>query len=198
MPLRTYLLAWRTTTLHDREVVDALVDPAHAGPSPALQETLARWPGHYYWSDEPEGRHLILTRRLPTRRRERWLLHAALFVTTLVTTTFAGAVLTGAIVYDNPLDLFTGAYPLPPGVVSAWATGFAFSIPLMAILLCHELGHYITARWYQLDASPPYFIPVPLIPTFIGTMGAFIRLRTLLSDRRQPWMWAWRARSRGS
>ncbi len=185
MPLRTFLLAWRTTTLHDREVVDALVDPAHAGPSPALREALARWPGHYYWSDEPEGRHLILTRRMPIRRRERWLLHAALFVTTLVTTTFAGAVLTGAIVYDNPFDLLTGTYPLPSGVVAAWATGFGFSIPLLAILMCHELGHYVTARWYQLDVSPPYFIPVPLIPSFIGTMGAFIRLRTLLSDRRQ-------------
>src|SRR5207237_3949868 len=33
--------------------------------------------------------------------------------------------------------------------------------------------------------SPPYFIPVPMFPTFIGTMGAFIRLRTVLSDRRQ-------------
>ncbi len=53
------------------------------------------------------------------------------------------------------------------------------------MLLCHELGHYLTARWYALDVSPPYFIPVPLIPSFIGTMGAFIRLRTLLADRRQ-------------
>jgi Zn-dependent protease len=185
MELRAFLSAWRTTTLHDREVIDALVDPAHAGPSPGLQEALQRWPGRYYWSDEPEGRHLILTRRVSRRRRERWALHAALFLTTLLTTTFAGAVLSGAIPYDNPLDLFTGSYPMPPGLARAWATGLAFSIPLLAILMCHELGHYITARWYELDVSPPYFIPVPLIPTFIGTMGAFIRLRTLLSDRRQ-------------
>src|SRR5207244_3783058 len=61
----------------------------------------------------------------------------------------------------------------------------AFSLPLLAILLCHELGHYLTARRYNLDVSPPYFIPVPLVPSFIGTMGAFIRLRTMLSDRRQ-------------
>src|SRR5438034_9267736 len=65
------------------------------------------------------------------------------------------------------------------------ATGLAFSLPLLAILLCHELGHYLTARRYNLDVSPPYFIPVPLVPSFIGTMGAFIRLRTVLSDRRQ-------------
>src|SRR5207253_9905284 len=55
----------------------------------------------------------------------------------------------------------------------------------LPILLCHELGHYLTARRYNLDVSPPYFIPVPLVPSFIGTMGAFIRLRTMLSDRRQ-------------
>ena len=185
MELRAFLLAWRTTTLHDREVIDALVDPGHAGPSPALQAALSRWPGHYYWSDESEGRHLILTRPMVRRKRERWVLHAALFLATLVTTTFAGAVLTGAIPDANPLDLFTGDYPLSPGLARAWATGLVFSIPLLAILLCHEMGHYVAARWYQLDVSPPYFIPVPLFPTFIGTMGAFIRLRTLLSDRRQ-------------
>jgi Zn-dependent protease len=179
------LLAWRTTSLHDREVVDALVHPAHSAPSPELAQALARWPGHYYWSDEPEGRHLILSRRSAHPRRERWLLHAALFIATLVTTTFAGAVLVGAIPYDNPLDLFDGTYPMPPRLVSAWATGLPFSLPLLAILLCHELGHYLTARWYQLDVSPPYFIPVPLVPSFIGTMGAFIRLRTVLADRRQ-------------
>ncbi|HUL02580.1 MAG TPA: site-2 protease family protein [Gemmatimonadales bacterium] len=185
MELRGFLLAWRTTPLHDREVIDALVDPIHAGPSPALLAALARWPGRYYWSDEPDGRHLVLTRLGARPRRERWWLHLALFLATLVTTTFAGAILAGAIPYDNPLDLLVGSYPIPDGVVRAWETGFAFSLPLLAFLLAHEFGHYLTARWYQLDVSPPYFIPVPLFPTFIGTMGAFIRLRTVLSDRRQ-------------
>src|SRR6266545_3371342 len=185
MDLSEFLLAWRTTPLPDREVIDALVHPAHAGPSPALAAALAQWPGSYYWADEPEGRHLVLTRRVARRRRERWGLHVTLFLATLVTTTFAGAVLAGTIAYDNPFDLFTGSYPLPPHVVRAWAAGLVFSLPLLAILLCHELGHYFTARRYDLDVSPPYFIPVPLVPSFIGTMGAFIRLRTILSDRRQ-------------
>ena len=184
MNLAEFLLAWRTTPLPDREVIDALVHPAHAGPSPALAAGLAQWPGSYYWSDEPDGRHLVLTRR-GARRRERWGLHVVLFLATLFTTTFAGAVLAGTIAYDNPFDLFTGTYPLPPHFLRAWSAGFAFSLPLLAILLCHELGHYVTARRYDLDVSPPYFIPVPLVPSFIGTMGAFIRLRTVLSDRRQ-------------
>src|SRR3989449_508360 len=63
--------------------------------------------------------------------------------------------------------------------------GPSFAAPLLAILLCHELGHSLTARRYQLDVSPPYFIPAPVVPWSIGTMGAFIRLRTVVSDRRQ-------------
>src|SRR5881628_104981 len=151
MDLSAFLVAWRTTSLPDREVIDALVHPAHAGPSPALAVVLANWPGSYYWSDEPDGRHLILTHPV-RRRRERWALHMLLFLTTLLTTTFAGAVLSGAIAYDNPLDLFTGTYPLPAHLPRAMAPGLAFSLPLLAILLCHERGHDLTAR--QREGEP--------------------------------------------
>src|SRR6266702_3360555 len=182
--LTGFLAAWRTTSLPDREVVDALVHPAHAGPSPALAAALAHAPGSYYWSDEPDGRHLVLTRPL-ARRRERWVPHLVLFLVTLYTITFAGAVLAGAIPYTGPLVFFTSGHPGYPGFLHAWSRGLPFSLPLMAILLTHELGHYVVARRYQLDVSPPYFVPVPMFPTFIGTMGAFIRLRTIVSDRRQ-------------
>src|SRR6266568_3467714 len=93
MDLSAFLLAWRTAALPDREVIDALVHPAHAGPSPALAAALARWPGTSYWSDEPEGRHLILTRPLGRRHREAWGLHLLLFAATFFTTTFVAAVL---------------------------------------------------------------------------------------------------------
>ena len=82
MDLSAFLVAWRTTSLPDREVIDALVHPAHAGPSRALAAVLANWPGSYYWSDEPDGRHLVLTRPF-RRRQERWALHVVLFLTTL-------------------------------------------------------------------------------------------------------------------
>ena len=181
--LSAFLVAWRTTSLPDREVIDALVHPAHAGPSPALAVVLAQWPGSYYWSDEPDGRHLILTRPF-RRRQERWALHIVLFLATLYTITFAGAVLAGGIPYSGPLAFFTSGHPGYPGFLHAWSTGLPFSVSVIAILLSHELGHYVMARRYQLDVSLPYFIPVP-IPSFIGTMGAFIRLRTIVSDRRQ-------------
>jgi membrane-associated protease RseP (regulator of RpoE activity) len=56
-----------------------------------------------------------------------------------------------------------------------------FSIPLIAILLSHEMGHYLTSRRYGVESTLPYFIPAPL---FIGTFGAFIRMRTPPRTRR--------------
>jgi membrane-associated protease RseP (regulator of RpoE activity) len=54
---------------------------------------------------------------------------------------------------------------------------------LMAILLAHEFGHYIAARIHKVDASLPYFIPLPLLSPF-GTMGAVIRMRSVIPTRR--------------
>src|SRR5258708_9689453 len=65
--LSEFLLVWRTTSLPDREVIDGLVHPLHAGPSAALAAAPAPWPGRYYWSTEPDGRHLVLTRAFAHR-----------------------------------------------------------------------------------------------------------------------------------
>ncbi len=59
--------------------------------------------------------------------------------------------------------------------------GLAFSITLMTILLAHELGHYFACRYYGIDASLPYFLPAP---TPIGTLGAFIRIRSPIYTRK--------------
>ena len=58
--------------------------------------------------------------------------------------------------------------------------GLAFSITLMTILLAHELGHYFACRYYGIDASLPYFLP---FPSPIGTLGAFIRIRSPIYTR---------------
>src|SRR2546427_11870135 len=123
MDLSEFLLAWRTTPLPDREVIDALVHSGHAGPSAALAAALAHWPGSYYWSDEPDGRHLILTRVTRPRRPERWVLHSVLFATTFYTVSFAGAVLAGRIVYTGLLTFFTSGYPGYSDFLQAWSSG---------------------------------------------------------------------------
>lgn len=59
--------------------------------------------------------------------------------------------------------------------------GMPFSFTLLGILLAHELGHYLTCRYYGLRVSYPYFLPAP---TLIGTLGAFIRIRSPILTRR--------------
>lgn len=90
------------------------------------------------------------------------------------------------------LDVIVGPDIVPwfsPTVVTlVWseprilALGLAYSVPLLGILLCHELGHYLMCRRYGVSSSLPYFIPLPAV---IGTLGAFIRIRSLLPDKRK-------------
>jgi membrane-associated protease RseP (regulator of RpoE activity) len=101
-------------------------------------------------------------------------LHIALFLLTLLTTTMAGADMAGAFVSL-----------VHPSTFGNLAAGLSFSIPLMLILFSHEMGHYVVARRNNVDVSPPYFIPAPFPSIFfIGTFGAFIRMRSPARTRR--------------
>jgi membrane-associated protease RseP (regulator of RpoE activity) len=67
-------------------------------------------------------------------------------------------------------------------ITTGIAGGPYFAATLMAILLCHELGHYVIGRRRGVDVSLPYFIPMPPLIT-LGTLGAVIRMRKPISDR---------------
>lgn len=68
-------------------------------------------------------------------------------------------------------------------VVSVFVTnGWQFAVPLLAILLAHEFGHYFAACYHRVPASLPYFIPVPFIGLF-GTMGAVIQMPARIRSR---------------
>ena len=60
--------------------------------------------------------------------------------------------------------------------------GWLYGATILAILGCHELGHYIACRHYDVDASLPYFLPIPF--TLTGTLGAFIRIREPIPYKR--------------
>ncbi len=123
-------------------------------------------------------------------------LNSVLFVLTLLTTTMAGAMMAGEdFMLAHPLDLTLAMllHPIltlpaffghPFATLTALGNGLTFSIPLMAILLAHEMGHYLTARHHQVDTTLPYFIPAPPAPFIIGTFGAFIRLKSNPRTRR--------------
>ncbi len=59
--------------------------------------------------------------------------------------------------------------------------GIPYSLTLLTILASHEFGHYFAARYFGVKATLPYFIP---LPTIVGTMGAVIRVKTPIPDRR--------------
>jgi membrane-associated protease RseP (regulator of RpoE activity) len=112
----------------------------------------------------------------------RWALHWALVALTLLTTTIVGVVLAQSFQTSRPLDF--GQYLSVFAVLQArpllLLDGLAFSTTLMTILLAHELGHYFACRYYGIDASLPYFLP---FPSPIGTLGAFIRIRSPIYTR---------------
>lgn len=57
------------------------------------------------------------------------------------------------------------------------------AVSLLAILLVHELGHYIAARLHRVPASPPYFLPLPFLGLF-GTLGAVITMNDRIRSRK--------------
>lgn len=127
----------------------------------------------------------------PGTRRHRWLgrlgglpLHLLLFCFTILTTLIVGAHIArnyarGLPAFDWELSLTSFSDLL--GNPSLLMLGVPFSATLLSILLAHELGHYFTCRRYGIRASYPYFIPAP---TLIGTLGAFIRIKSPIVTRR--------------
>jgi membrane-associated protease RseP (regulator of RpoE activity) len=79
-------------------------------------------------------------------------------------------------------DLFTEPMPLGDQLIALLIYGAPFSLTIMSILLSHEMGHYLTARYYGLKATLPYFIPFPF--SLVGTLGAFILIKSPFPHRR--------------
>jgi membrane-associated protease RseP (regulator of RpoE activity) len=61
-------------------------------------------------------------------------------------------------------------------------SGLRYAVPVMVILICHEMGHFIQAYRYGVYASFPYFIPMPFSP--LGTLGAVIAMEPRMGHRR--------------
>jgi membrane-associated protease RseP (regulator of RpoE activity) len=113
----------------------------------------------------------------PKPQKQNYILHLVLFILTIISTLMAGAFQLGA----NPFSLEI-------------LKGLPFSISIMTILLFHEMGHYILSRKFKVDATLPYFIPFP--NPIIGTMGAVIRIRSIIPNKKSllyigaagPWL----------
>jgi membrane-associated protease RseP (regulator of RpoE activity) len=117
------------------------------------------------------------------RPRHPYWLHALLLLLTLLTTTVVGVGLSRSFHAGRPFDfdldfnLYQALWRDPSILIN----GLPFSLTLLTILLSHEMGHYLAARYYNVDATLPFFIPVP---NLIGTFGAFIRIRSAILSKR--------------
>ncbi|MEO0373070.1 MAG: site-2 protease family protein [Cyanobacteria bacterium P01_A01_bin.17] len=112
----------------------------------------------------------------PQRNRKagpltRPVLALGLLFATFITTTLAGAKL---VMPELTWQSFTD--------LSVLRGGLPYAIAIMLILGIHESGHYLTARFYKIKATLPYFIPMPP-PFSFGTFGAFIQMRSPVPNR---------------
>jgi membrane-associated protease RseP (regulator of RpoE activity) len=141
-------------------------------------------PISYTFDVAPRPEVFVVTQR---KKRPYWL-HLLLLLLTMLTTLVVGAQL-----YDNfrhGLPAFTLGTELMPLFHPKWIwqqpsrllMGIPFSVSLMTILLAHELGHFFFCEKYEVNATLPFFIPAP---TLIGTMGAFIRIKSRIHSRRE-------------
>jgi membrane-associated protease RseP (regulator of RpoE activity) len=141
---------------------EPLSDPGAPGIGDDVTDGLLSPPA-YVWQPRPKF-------------QDRVWLHVLLLLLTIVSTTVAGV---GHYVsfqsdFQPSIDLaFTSALLF---------RGLWYSGTILAILGCHELGHYFACRYYDVDASLPFFLPVPIVMT--GTLGAFIRIREPIRTKR--------------
>lgn len=127
--------------------------------------------GRYTSQTDTEPAEVFLDERIfppapPPQPPNKVRTNIILFFATVFTTLLAGAMLEEVNPLTHPQFIYKG---------------FPFSFTIMSILLSHELGHYLMSRRHKVDATLPYFIPAP---TFIGTFGAVIKVKSNLPDRR--------------
>ena len=121
---------------------------------------------------------------MQSKKLKQYSLHLFLFLLTLLTTTLAGAEwMHGKLFFFNDQGSFN---------LKGWMTGeelaqgLAFSLSFLGVLTVHEFGHYLTARFYKIKVTLPYYIPMFFaITNSIGTMGAFIRIKERIFSRKE-------------
>lgn len=123
------------------------------------------------------GRHtVILIKGVIRPTQSRTWINGLLFLLTLLSMPIGYILFT----YNGPITGNIGI--LFRSVLSQLGGGLAFAVSLLAILLAHEFGHYLAARYHHTAVTLPYFIPFPISP--FGTMGAFIQLKQPPKNKR--------------
>ncbi|MCX6661634.1 MAG: site-2 protease family protein [Euryarchaeota archaeon] len=118
---------------------------------------------------------LYVVKKPQSKKRKSVWVNLILLVATVFTTTLAGALQWVDIDQVNWINMVSFPY--------LWQGFIFFSVPLMLILGVHEMGHYYASKKHHVDASLPYFIPLPP-PFLLGTFGALISTREPIPNRK--------------
>jgi membrane-associated protease RseP (regulator of RpoE activity) len=132
-------------------------------------------PTDYPFHDRPASVYYI--------SRPRYWVHILLLLATFFTTLTVGAKFQSNFMHHQSMIGDDFPFPLlwvlrhPANLL----LGIPFALSLMGILLAHEMGHYLYCRKYHVQATLPFFLPAP---TLIGTLGAFIRIKSPIRTRK--------------
>jgi Zn-dependent protease len=120
------------------------------------------------------------------RPQPRWWLYILFLLLTMFSTTVVGARMEFNFLHRQPVvslnDDTAEWFPIVWAIRNSGnlEAGLPFSLTLMLILFAHEMGHYLFCRHYRVYATPPFFVP---FPSLIGTLGAFIRIKSPIPSR---------------
>jgi len=151
--------------------------PGEDSPSPVIPDLPPFDPN----DDDQSGQ--IIAKPLPPPHGRLWV-QVALLIVTLLSTTIAG----GCHFLAFSQDLASS--DLPPAITPTFMQTFGdpifylhglwYSLTILAILGCHEMGHYIACLRYNVIATRPFFLPAPVLT---GTLGAFIRIKSRIPTK---------------
>jgi membrane-associated protease RseP (regulator of RpoE activity) len=122
------------------------------------------------------GEHILYIVKKPQSKKKKsiWI-NIVLLIATVLTTTLAGSLQWVDIYQVDWINMLAASY--------LWQGFIYFSVPLLLILGVHEMGHYYASKKHHVDASLPYFIPLPP-PFILGTFGALISTHEPIPDRK--------------
>jgi len=174
------LAEYRLTSLPQDAVLEGTLRPDLTAASPEVQAALSEWPTAAHLQSEDGQTRVVLVYRIRDEPRRWPWVQTALLLATLLTTLGAGALMAGLDPFGTRVWAL-GEVPIPYPSTIDWPVlmvGATFALPFLGVLLAHEMGHYVAAHAHRVRATLPYFVPFPPYFSIIGTLGAFIRLRS--------------------
>lgn len=141
----------------------------------------------HLWDEQAEREYAEQVARQRPRRR-RLTIPAILFLLTCLSTFWVGItdwrpLFPVVIIFESWSQGSVDLLPIRMMVLKNWDQGLIYMVCVLAILLVHEMGHFVATLIYRVPATVPIFLPFPFNP--IGTLGAVIGMQPNVANRRQ-------------